>query len=285
MAIITVNGLSMEFGEQKLFDKMYFEVQSGDRIGLIGVNGCGKTTLFKLLTGEYEPADGEIIINKNTKIGYMEQHVCRALDRSAYNEVLTVFDDLIEAERELERLSESISSKTGDIDSLVERQAFLNDEFTRREGLTYRARARSALLGLGFDDMQMQLPIRQKEQGRVQGHHGDPALDVAARGVVEQHGDAGDAAGNDARGPVEPQDGQGLEGHRPQGQEDVAALPPEKQLFLGLAQLDRPILSLEHVHGSSISKIPQKSTSFQAAEEGGFGRWRRATAILDFPLN
>ena len=166
MAIITVNGLSMEFGEQKLFDKMYFEVQSGDRIGLIGVNGCGKTTLFKLLTGEYEPADGEIIINKNTKIGYMEQHVCRALDRSAYNEVLTVFDDLIEAERELERLSESISSKTGDIDSLVERQAFLNDEFTRREGLTYRARARSALLGLGFDDMQMQLPIRSLSGGQ-----------------------------------------------------------------------------------------------------------------------
>ncbi len=166
MAIITVNGLSMEFGEQKLFDNMYFEIQSGDRIGLIGVNGCGKTTLFKLLTGEYEPTGGEIIINKNTKIGYMEQHVCRALDTSAYNEVLTVFDDLMDAERELEQLSEKISAKNGDIDKLVERQAFLNDEFTRRDGLTFRARARSALLGLGFDDTQMQLPIRSLSGGQ-----------------------------------------------------------------------------------------------------------------------
>ena len=166
MAIITVKGLSMEFGEQKLFDNMCFEVQSGDRIGLIGVNGCGKTTLFKLLAGEFEPSGGEIIINKNTKTGYMEQHVCREPDRSAYNEVLTVFEDIMDTERELERLGEMIAAKKGNIDSLVERQAFLNDEFTRREGLTYRARARSALLGLGFDDTQMQLPIRSLSGGQ-----------------------------------------------------------------------------------------------------------------------
>lgn len=82
MALVTVQELMMEFGEQLLFEGMSFEIQKGDRIGLIGVNGCGKTTLFKLLTGEYSPAGGTIVIHKNTTVGYMEQHVCRNLDRA-----------------------------------------------------------------------------------------------------------------------------------------------------------------------------------------------------------
>lgn len=166
MAIITVSGLMMDFGENLLFDNMNFEVQSGDRIGLIGVNGCGKTTLFKLLTGEYTASGGSIIINKNTIVGYMEQHVCRNLERSAYNEVMTVFDDLIDMENELDMLNAEINSQSGNLDELVERQAFLHDEFTRKGGLTCRARARSALLGLGFDDNQMALPISSLSGGQ-----------------------------------------------------------------------------------------------------------------------
>ena len=164
--MITVNQLCMEFGEQRMFDNMTFEIQDGDRVGLIGVNGCGKSTLFKLLTGEYEPTAGDIILHKNTRIGYMEQHVCRNLSVSAYEEVLTVFQDLIEAEQELEQLNAAIAAKTGDVNQLVERQAFLHEMFTRREGLTYRARARSALLGLGFDDEHIHLPIRSLSGGQ-----------------------------------------------------------------------------------------------------------------------
>lgn len=166
MATVTVNQLSMEFGERVLFDNMSFEVQEGDRIGLIGVNGCGKTTLFKLLTGEYTPSTGNIVIHKNTSIGYMEQHVCRNLERSAYDEVMTVFADLTEMEKELETLHTAINSNCDNLDQLVERQAFLNDEFARLGGLTCRARARSALLGLGFDDEKMQLPIKSLSGGQ-----------------------------------------------------------------------------------------------------------------------
>ncbi len=166
MAIVTVNDLSMEFGERTLFQNMNFEIQDGDRIGLIGVNGCGKTTLFKMLTGEYTPSAGNIIINKNTTIGYMEQHVCRNLERSAYDEVMTVFNDLIDMENELDTINAMINANTGNLDEMVERQAFLTDEFTRLGGLTCRARARSALLGLGFDDDRMNLPISALSGGQ-----------------------------------------------------------------------------------------------------------------------
>ena len=166
MAIVTVNDLCMEFGEQRLFDGMNFEIQEGDRVGLIGVNGCGKTTLFKLLTGELYQTGGNIILNKNTSIGYMEQHVCRNLERSAYDEVMTVFSELVEMESELEFLNARLSGSCDDADRLIERQTFLNDEFARRGGLTCRARARSALMGLGFNDEQIRLPISSLSGGQ-----------------------------------------------------------------------------------------------------------------------
>lgn len=166
MAIITVSDLMMEFGDQRLFEHMNFEIQKGDRVGLIGVNGSGKTTLFKILTGEYLPGDGMVVINKNSSVGYMEQHVCRHLERSAYDEVMTVFDDLIAMEKELEGLNALIGSVHDELDEMVERQAFLHDELTRRGGLTCRSRARSALMGLGFDDEKMKLPISSLSGGQ-----------------------------------------------------------------------------------------------------------------------
>ncbi len=170
MALINVSNLSMEFGERLLFDKMNFEINESDRIGLIGINGCGKTTLFKLLTGEYSQSDGNIIIGKNTSIGYMEQHVCRNLERSAYDEVMTVFSYLTDMESELDILNAKINAYSGkdsiERDKLIERQVFLNDEFTKNGGLTCRSRARAALLALGFDDEKMNLPIKALSGGQ-----------------------------------------------------------------------------------------------------------------------
>ncbi len=166
MSLLSVNSLEMGFGDDDLFFDMSFEIQPGDRIGLIGVNGSGKTTLFKLLMGTYKPSKGTISISKNVRIGYMEQHVCRNLERSAYDEVLSVFSHLSDIENELDALNLKISAGTENTDALVERQSALHDEFTRDGGLTYKSRARSALLGIGFDDSRMSLPVGSLSGGQ-----------------------------------------------------------------------------------------------------------------------
>lgn len=159
MGLLSASNLNKSFGTDVIFSGVSFEVQENDRIGLVGVNGSGKTTLLKLLTGELQPDAGDIFKANATVLGYMEQHVCRDLDRSAYNEVLTVFSDLLRLEKELEEINLRLQAKPKDLDRLVENQALLNDRFVAMGGLTCRSRARSALLGLGFGDEQMAMPI------------------------------------------------------------------------------------------------------------------------------
>lgn len=164
MALLSASNLNKAYGTDVIFTNVSFEIQDNDRVGLVGINGSGKTTLFKLLTGDLPADSGDIFQAKDTVIGYMEQHVCKDLDRTAYNEVLTVFASLLETEQELEYLNQQLQAKQAmhtaeNLDSLIEKQMTLNERFVNDGGLTCRSRARSALLGLGFDDQQMAMPI------------------------------------------------------------------------------------------------------------------------------
>ncbi len=158
MAILTVNNLSLSFGEESILENISFEIQKAERVGLVGVNGSGKTSLFKTLTGEYTPDTGSVTFAKETVPGYMEQHVCRDFEKTAYEEVMTVFAGLLAMERELEELALRLSQNPpqGEMEALILRQAELNDRFVDGGGLTCRSRARSTLTGLGFAPEQIE---------------------------------------------------------------------------------------------------------------------------------
>ena len=159
MAVLSGSNLMKSFGTDVIFSGVSFEIQENDRVGLVGVNGSGKTTLLRVLMGELSADEGEIYKASSAVVGYMEQHVCRDLYRSAYSEVLTVFAPLLSMEQELEELNQRLMVKNADMDALIERQALLTDQFDREGGLTFRSRARSALLGLGFSDEEMSNPV------------------------------------------------------------------------------------------------------------------------------
>lgn len=169
MAVLTVNNLTKSFGENTIVHKATFEIQKGDRIGLVGINGSGKTTLFKVLTGEYLPDDGGLAFSKEVQLGYMQQHVCKDLDKTAFEEVMTVFSHLIELENEIEDLTKKLSSENLDaneIEKLVLRQTECNDKFINEGGLTCRGLARSALLGLGLSEDHLQNSVSTLSGGQ-----------------------------------------------------------------------------------------------------------------------
>lgn len=149
MAVLSAQNLNMSFGDRVLFDGVSFDIKEGERVGLIGANGTGKTTLFRLVLGTEKPTSGEIHPGKNTVVGYMEQHACQNSRRSIYDEILTVFEPLMQAEIRLEQLNRLIDAG-GEIDALIDEQLNLHEKYERDGGLTYRSRAKSMLVGLGF---------------------------------------------------------------------------------------------------------------------------------------
>ena len=159
MAILTVNNIKKMFGTDVIIQDITFEVQKGDRIGLVGINGSGKTTLFKVLNGEYTADEGTFTPARETSIGYMEQHVCRDMEKPAFDEVMTVFAPLLKMEAEMEVLTTKISEMPENLNELIEKQAELNDQFIADGGLTCRNRAKSTLIGLGFAPEQIYAPI------------------------------------------------------------------------------------------------------------------------------
>lgn len=152
MAVMSVRGLTMTFIERNLFSDVSFDIEKRDRVGFIGRNGTGKTTLFKLITGELSPTMGDIFISRDTTVGYMRQHACVYPERTVFDELLTVFAHLMDMEKEIEALTHSIDRGEGDIDALIAKQTALIDKFNNDGGLTYRSRTRAALLGLGFSE-------------------------------------------------------------------------------------------------------------------------------------
>ncbi len=152
MAIVSIQNLKVEFGGKVLFEDVSFDVNAGDFVGLIGANGTGKTTLFKVITGEVEPSEGGAFVSKTTKIGYLEQHACHGSVRTVYDEALSVFEPLMKIESQLEYIAAAIDKNENNRDALIEEQLRLNELFQEQEGLTYRSRTRSALIGLGFSE-------------------------------------------------------------------------------------------------------------------------------------
>ena len=167
MAVLSVRGLSMSFIERTLFTDVSFDVEKLDKMGFIGRNGTGKTTLFKIITGETDPTLGGVYIASEAKVGYMRQHACTEPQRSVFEELKQVFSPLIEMEKEIETLTLSIDAGEGDIDSLVARQTMLIDRFNRDGGLTYNSRTRSTLLGLGFTQEDFNRPVGSLSGGQA----------------------------------------------------------------------------------------------------------------------
>ena len=165
MAVLDVQNLTLSFGENTLFQGVSFDIKEKEKVGLIGCNGAGKTSLFKIITGEYEATDGNCFISKNAKVGYMEQHTCSE-NKTVYNELISVFDDLIKIEKELEEISHNLTSGVGDMEKNIERQDFLTNVFTRDGGLTYKSLTRSALIGLGFSESDFDMPTSALSGGQ-----------------------------------------------------------------------------------------------------------------------
>lgn len=165
MIVLSGNDISVSFGGETLFHDVNFRLEENGRAGLVGVNGCGKTTLMHVINGRQEAETGGISKAAGIKIGCMEQYVIRDDNITLYDEVLEIFRPLIDAENELADIAVAID--TGDhSEQTLSRQMQLQERFEREGGLTYKSMTCSALAGLGFSEEDLNKPISVMSGGQ-----------------------------------------------------------------------------------------------------------------------
>ena len=152
--MISVNHITVAFGSFTLLDGIDFHISNQDKIGLVGKNGCGKSTLMKLITGEQSPTQGSIEKPSGLRIGYLPQVMEHHKGHSVLDEVLSVFGHLQEMEDELHKITEDLANRTdyqsNEYARLIERLNEINDALALESGISPEARAQKVLFGLGF---------------------------------------------------------------------------------------------------------------------------------------
>src|SRR6188508_3190476 len=152
--MISLTHISKQYGRQILFVDTSFQLNPGEKVGLVGPNGSGKTTIFRMITGEESPDEGEVSVPKKMSIGYFRQDVDEMSGRSVLDEAIAGSGRAGQLHHELDQLQHAMSDpdQADDMDRILGRFGEVQEEYEHLGGYALESQAREVLHGLGFDD-------------------------------------------------------------------------------------------------------------------------------------
>lgn len=162
MPLLSVSSLSKSYGATDIFANLNFSIEKGARLGLVGPNGVGKTSLLRILAGEDEPSEGTVHRSLGVRVGYLPQEVDFNMEGTLWDACLSVFEDLIKLEQELHNLEEMMTVNP----DVIEQYGDLQQDFEWRGGYTYETRIHQVLAGLGFATVDYTLSINYLSGGQ-----------------------------------------------------------------------------------------------------------------------
>src|SRR4051794_29802621 len=152
--MISFSNINKQYGKQLIFVDASFQLNPGEKVGLVGPNGAGKTTLFRMVVGEESPDEGEVSVPKKLSVGYFRQDVEEMSGRSVLDEAIAGSGRVGILHHELEALNVGMSdpSRADDMDRILARFGHVQEEYEHLGGYALESQAREVLHGLGFDD-------------------------------------------------------------------------------------------------------------------------------------
>ena len=150
--LIQLNNVTKNFVVNEVFSNVKMEINDKDRVAIVGRNGAGKSTLLKIISGEIDFDNGERTVSKDTTIGYLSQEFIVREDLSIYEEMITCFNEIIELEKELEKISYELTSENIESNpGLLDKYDRLQNQVLTHKDYHYKSKIDSVLYGLDFD--------------------------------------------------------------------------------------------------------------------------------------
>lgn len=158
MIILSCKELQKSYGINIILENITFNINEGDKIGLVGANGAGKSTLFKILTNQLPHDQGELYVDKSKKVGYLSQNLSLDTQNTIFEEVLQVFSELLQIEEKLKLLEQKMNepydaAKEEYHNKIIKDYTTLSDLYQHKGGYTYKGEINRVLKGLGFEEV------------------------------------------------------------------------------------------------------------------------------------
>ena len=162
--LVSISKGKKSFGADVIFSNINFEIKGNEKIALIGRNGCGKTTLLKILAGQEELEEGQLIQQNNTVIGYLAQTALSDEDKTVYEELLTAFEKLLSLQRRMDELTEKMSGDYNEKD--LEIYADISHAFEEQGGYAYQAELKTVFFKFGFKEEELYKKVGEFSGGQ-----------------------------------------------------------------------------------------------------------------------
>jgi ATP-binding cassette subfamily F protein 3 len=171
MIVVNVDNVGHSFGQQAVLSKVDFEIQAGQKIGLVGPNGAGKSTLLRIIAGEIKADSGFVYRHKDVDIGYLAQEPALDPDLTLWQEVMSASQTLRRLDAEMQRLEDrmadpAVYENQASLEQVLRAHARVQTEFEQMDGYRYESRAREALYTLGLAEADLDLPVRALSGGQ-----------------------------------------------------------------------------------------------------------------------
>ncbi len=167
--MISIDGVSILFGNFTLFDNISFQVNPGDRIGLVGRNGAGKTTILNLVARKQEADEGRVVVTSGKTVGYLPQQMKHRKGKSLYRETLEAFVEILELKKRIDEITRELEEREDHHSKsyldLIQELTNANEQFEMEGGHSIHADVEQTLLGLGFDKKDMDRPVHEFSGG------------------------------------------------------------------------------------------------------------------------
>lgn len=165
--VLACHNISKAYGITEILNNINFHIEAKEKLAIVGINGAGKSTLLKIIMGEEEADEGQIVIGKDISVGYLAQHQTSFYDKTIFEELLSVKQNVIELQEQIRQLEQNMKNLEGEeLEAALERYTRMNHTFEQQDGYAFESQVTGILKGLGFQETDFNRKIEELSGGQ-----------------------------------------------------------------------------------------------------------------------